>query len=163
MRVLASRTQTDQLWLGDITTTTSTNKLLIFAAMPFAPEYDDVYFVAMAPAAGSVNAVCKRVDQEDFTGDVVKEIQRLIHACDAVVVDLSEAKPNVLYEAGFAHALERPTVHICSTPMEQLPFDVRNWNTIKYSKGQTHKLKNELTKAFKQINSKNSTSDLIFK
>src|SRR5712692_7103428 len=44
----------------------------------------------------------------------------------------SPGKPNVLYEAGFAHALGKPTVHICSTPLSALPFDVRNWNTIAY-------------------------------
>ena len=29
----------------------------------------------------------------------------------AVIVDLSEAKPNVLYEAGYAHALNKPCIH----------------------------------------------------
>ena len=55
----------------------------------------------------------------------------------AVIADLSESKPNVLYEAGLAHALKRPSVHICSTPIADLPFDVRNWNTIFCRRGQT--------------------------
>ena len=118
----------------------------IFAAMPFSGDYDDTYFVAMAYAAESVGAVCERVDHEDFQGDVVDEIKRLIHRSVAVISDLSESKPNVLYETGFAHALSLPTVHICSTPLSQLPFDVRNWNTIEYSKGQTHSLRNVLAK-----------------
>jgi hypothetical protein len=40
----------------------------------------------------------------EFQGSVVDEIQRLIRQSVAVIVDLSEAKPNVLYEAGYAHA-----------------------------------------------------------
>lgn len=123
----------------------------IFAAMPFAPEYDDVYFVAMAPAADSVAAVCKRIDQEKFAGDIVEEIERSIRAAKVVIADLSEAKSNVLYETGFAHALGKPTIHICSTSLDQLPFDVRNWNTIKYVKGQTHKLKDDLIIQLKEI------------
>ena len=63
----------------------------------------------------------------EFAGDIVDEIRRLIEASIAVIIDLSEAKPNVLYEAGYVHALGKPTVHICSTPMSGLPFDVRNW------------------------------------
>jgi hypothetical protein len=118
----------------------------IFAAMPFSNDYDDTYFVAMAYAADSVGAVCRRVDREDFQGDIVDEIKRLIRGCVAVIADLSESKPNVLYETGFAHALNLPTVHICCTSLDRLPFDVRNWNTILYSKGQTHSLRDVMAK-----------------
>ena len=112
----------------------------VFAAMPFDPKYDDTYFVAMAHAAESIGAVCKRVDGEEFSGDIVGEIQALIKSAIAVIVDLSESRPNVLYEAGYSHALERPTIHICSTPFRDLPFDVAHWNTIGYRRGQTHDL-----------------------
>jgi len=116
----------------------------IFAAMPFTREYDDTYFVAISYAAEQVGAACVRVDQTEFTGDVVEEIKRLIRESIAVIVDLSESRANVLYEAGYAHALEKPSVHICSTDLSMLPFDVRNWNTIKYNKGQTTALKEPL-------------------
>ena len=42
--------------------------------------------------------------------------------------------------------LKKPTVHICSTPPSQLPFDVQNWSTLSYSCGQTAKLRNPLTR-----------------
>jgi hypothetical protein len=123
----------------------------IFAAMPFDRGYDDTYFVAMSYAAERVDAACTRVDREEFTGDIVEEIKRLIKTSVAVVVDLSEGKPNVLYEAGFAHALAKPTVHICSTSMSELPFDVRNWNTLKYRRGQTIKLREPLARRLEAI------------
>jgi hypothetical protein len=118
----------------------------VFAAMPFDRKYDDTYFVALSYAAEKINAACTRVDRTEFSGDIVEEIKRLIHSSIAVVVDLSESKPNVLYEAGFSHALRKPTVHICSTPLEQLPFDVRNWNTLPYKTGQTSALRDPLAK-----------------
>ena len=123
----------------------------IFAAMPFTREYDDTYFVAMSYAAEKVDAVCKRVDQTEFTGDIVEEIKRMIRESSAVIVDLSEGKPNVLYEAGYSHALDKPSVHISSTDMSSLPFDVRNWNTIKYNKGQTTALRKPLVNSLKAI------------
>jgi hypothetical protein len=123
----------------------------IFAAMPFNPEYDDVYFVAMAYAANSVDAVCKRVDQEEFCGDIVERIKSMILDSVAVIVDLSGGKSNVLYEAGYAHALEKPTVHICSTPTDQLPFDVSHWNTIQYTMGQTYHLRDKLAKRLRSV------------
>jgi nucleotide-binding universal stress UspA family protein len=112
----------------------------VFAAMPFDSEYNDVFFVAMARACERVDATCKRIDREEFVGDIVAYIHELIRNSIAVIADLSDALPNVLYEVGYAHALSLPTVHICSTPLDQLPFDVRNWNTLPYSRGQTHQL-----------------------
>ncbi len=123
----------------------------VFAAMPFDRKYDDTYFVAMAHAAESIGAVCRRVDQEEFSGDIVSQIQALIRSAIAVIVDLSESRPNVLYEAGYSHALEKPSIHICSTPLQDLPFDVAHWNTIGYRRGQTHRLKIPLARRLKAI------------
>ena len=119
---------------------------IVFAAMPFDREYDDTYFVAMTHAANKVKAICKRVDLIEFSGDIVEEIKRLIRESIAVIVDLSGSKPNVLYEAGFAHALKKPTVHICSTPFSDLPFDISHWNTIAYNRGQTNALREPLAR-----------------
>jgi hypothetical protein len=123
---------------------------LVFAAMPFAPQYEDVFFIAMRYAAEQVGAVCTRVDRREFQGSVVDEIQRLIRKSVAVFVDLSEAKPNVLYETGYAHALKKPCIHICSTSMEKLPFDVLQWKTTKYNPGQTYKLGKELAQRLEE-------------
>jgi hypothetical protein len=121
-----------------------TRKRHIFAAMPFDVKYDDVYFVAMTYAAEQIDSVCLRVDRVEYSSDIVSEIQRLIRSSVAVIADLSESRPNVLYEAGYAHALKRPTVHICSTPLGELPFDVAHWNTISYRQGQTFQLRERL-------------------
>jgi hypothetical protein len=123
---------------------------LVFAAMPFAPQYEDVFFIAMSYAAAQVGAVCDRVDRREFQGNVVDEIQSMIRRSIAVFVDLSEAKPNVLYETGYAHALKKPCIHICSTPLDKLPFDVLQWKTTKYNPGQIHKLGKELAHRLKQ-------------
>ncbi len=116
----------------------------VLAVMPFAAEYEDVYFVAMVDAARAVGAACRRLDREDYVGDAVQKLTSLICECDVVIADISDANPNVMYEVGYAHALERPTVHICSTPLDELPFDVRNWNTLAYTKGRTHALRDDL-------------------
>ncbi len=128
----------------------TTVERLIFAAMPFAPQYEDVFFIAMSYAAEQAGAVCDRVDRREFQGNVVDEIQKLIRKSVAVFVDLSEAKPNVLYETGYAHALKKPCIHICSTPLEKLPFDVLQWKTTKYNPGQIHKLRKELALRLKE-------------
>jgi hypothetical protein len=129
---------------GEIKTISKIRKSHVFAAMPFDAKYDDVYFVDMTYAAEKNDAVCIRVDQLEYSGDIVSEIHKQIRRAIAVVADLSESRPNVLYEVGYAHALKKPTVHICSTPIGELPFDVAHWNTIQYGKGQTHLLRDQL-------------------
>ena len=59
--------------------------------------------------------------------------------------------PNLLYEAGYAHALNKPCIHICSTSTEKLPFDVSHWKTTMYHPGQTHKLAKELAQRLKAV------------
>ncbi|MGB2963575.1 MAG: hypothetical protein WBB69_06270 [Anaerolineales bacterium] len=123
----------------------------IFAAMPFDIKYQDVYFVAMAEAADRINAVCNRVDQEEFSGDIVEKIKSMINTSVAVIADLSESNPNVMYEVGYAHGKKKPTVHICSTPLKELPFDVAQWNTISYRRGQTYKLGEKIYTRLKEL------------
>jgi len=123
----------------------------IFAAMPFDIKYQDVYFVAMAEAADRINAVCRRVDQEEYSGDIVKKIKSMIDESAAVIADLSESNPNVLYEVGYAHGKDIPTVQVCSTPLGDLPFDVAHWNTIPYQQGQTHQLGEKIFARLKEI------------
>jgi hypothetical protein len=126
-------------------------KSTVFAAMPFSSEYNDTFFVAMAYAAEKIGAACIRVDHQDFEGDIITEIKRLIKDSIAAIIDFSESKPNVLYEAGYAHASGIPTVHICSTPLNDLPFDVRNTTTMAYKKGDTHSLRKKLAKRLKAV------------
>lgn len=97
-------------------------------------------FIAARQAAAAIGATCTRIDQEDFVGDVTEEIRAQITSSSAVIADLSEANPNVMYEVGFADALRKPTVLICSTPLSQLPFDVRNLNALEYTKGAINRL-----------------------
>lgn len=129
----------------------TSSKKTVFAAMPFSADYEDVFFVAMVNAASRAGAVCKRVDKEDFVDDVVQKIEQMIDESDAVIADLSESRPNVLYEAGFARALYIPCVHICSTPIDKLPFDVSHKNTMAYKKGQTTHLRAKLTARLKTV------------
>lgn len=129
----------------------STDAVTVFAAMPFAAEYEDTFFVAMVAACEQVGAKCVRVDREDFSGDSVSKVESLIRQSSAVIADLSESRPNVLYEAGFAHALGIPVIPICSTQLEQLPFDIRNWNFMNYARGQTNRLREALAKRLRAI------------
>jgi hypothetical protein len=123
----------------------------VFAAMPFATEFDDVFLVSMAAAAKKNGVTCVRVDREAFEGDVVAHIKKQIDRCAAVIADLSGAKANVLFEVGYAHGRRKAIVPISSTPLSDLPFDVRNWNTLSYRQGQTHALIAPLARRLRKV------------
>jgi len=128
---------------------TTKSRGIVFCAMPFAKKYLDVYFFAMRYAASKVGAEARRADMPLVSGDVVKHVKTLIRDSIAVIADLSESRPDVLYEVGYAHALIRPTVHICSTPFARLPFTVKTWAAIPYSKGEVYALRKTLTQALR--------------
>lgn len=126
-------------------------KKKIFAAMPFAEIYDDTFVVGMQPATLEVNCECVRVDQIDFTGEIVSKIKETINDCVCVIADLSDNSPNVLYEMGYAEGIGLPVIQICSSPLEETSFDVRNNFTIQYNLGQTAKLKERLIPILKSL------------
>lgn len=123
----------------------------VFASMPFAMQYDDTFLVAIQPAAINLGAIAERVDHNGQAGNVVTQIQTMIKAAEVVVADLSDSRPNVLHEVGYAEALGKPVVQICSTPSSQLPFNVRNNQTIQYSIGQTAKLQKKLETELQKV------------
>lgn len=98
----------------------------VFAAMPFAKNYDDTFEVGIQGACLQLGYKAIRVDHQSFVGDIVVEIKKLIKKSVAVVGDLSDGRPNVLYEVGYAEAAKRKVIQICSTSMDNVPFDVRN-------------------------------------
>jgi hypothetical protein len=124
---------------------------IVFASMPFRPQYEDVYWFAMTAAAQAIGATCVRVDCEDFDGDIALKIATDIEPSVAVIVDLSESNPDVLYEAGYARRHGTPCVQICSTPLQELPFNVRNVNTIHYRLGQIHALRDPMIRRLTAI------------
>ncbi len=125
-------------------------KHTIFVAMPFAGKYDDT-FNACINAAKKVNAGCKRCDKEDFSGDIIRKTKEFISGASAIIVDLSESNPNVLYEAGYAEGLAKGSVLVCSTPLADLPFNVSTLKVIPYNIGQTCKLTSKLIRSLRKI------------
>lgn len=112
---------------------------VIFAAMPYEPQFDDIFDVFVR-AADEVGGAIKRVDKSVFNGSTVEAIKRAIRGCRFLVADLTDHNPNVLFEIGFAKARPKNTVHVCASPRRELPFDVRDDYAIKYKVGRTTKV-----------------------
>jgi hypothetical protein len=123
----------------------------VFASMPFASRYDDTFLVAISPAALAMNATADRIDHNGESGDVITQVKAMIRRATVVVADLSESRPNVCHEIGYAEALGRPVIQICATSVKKLPFNLRNNQTIIYSIGQSANLKSRLQKELAKV------------
>lgn len=126
----------------------------IAVMMPFDQKYQST--------ADTIRKVCEnsgykaeRVDDHSNPGDIVVEIKQLIRTSPYVIADLSDLKPNVCYEVGYAHALRKPTIIITSTPSATLPFDIAHMRYISYeNNGEGHvKLQHELSAAVESLKS----------
>jgi hypothetical protein len=131
--------------------TPSTPRKRVFAAMPLDRAYDDVFYVAIVGAARRVRADAGRIDQDYFTGDIVDRIKARITSADAVVADVSGSRPSVLFEIGYAEGRGVDVVQIAHTPMADLPFDIRNNQTLRYEQGCLHAFTTTLATALKDI------------
>lgn len=103
----------------------------IFVIMPFSPELDDVYHLGIREVVESLNYSCKRVDEMEFTGDILDEIYNSIINSKIIVAEVSNPNPNVYYEVGYAHALNKPVILI-TKEVSSTPFDLKMYNHIVY-------------------------------
>jgi hypothetical protein len=128
----------------------------VFIAMPFssvhgATRYNNVYRYGMLKAAKAVGIGTFRVDYQGDWADIVQEIKSHIESSLFVVADLSETRPNVLYEVGYAHACGRKTILISSEAGARHPFDVAHDKIHTYDINDVAALDRYLRRAFREL------------
>jgi hypothetical protein len=102
-----------------------------FIAMPFQSSFADRFHYGIARPLRNLGLICERMDELNFTGDVVAMMRRRIAEASIVVADISSANPNVYLEIGYAWASGRPTVLLCDSESQPL-FDVRGHRFLQY-------------------------------
>ncbi|WP_263367313.1 TIR domain-containing protein [Edaphobacter bradus] len=103
-----------------------------FVMMPFADPLGGYYASIYKPAIEKAQLRAIRADAEIYgTGKIIDQIWNGIHTARILVAELTGRNPNVLYELGIAHALEKPVVLVSSNE-EDVPFDIRHVRVIYY-------------------------------
>lgn len=104
-------------------------------------DFNDVYDSIIYPAitgdamkqAGGPEIDCIRCDKIAQAGWIYRLMISQIYDADVAIVDLSTFNPNVFYELGVRHALRRAvTVLLCRDGTGALPFNIADFNYIKY-------------------------------
>jgi hypothetical protein len=111
----------------------SMNPRLVFAIMPFAPEFHDVYQLAIKPTVEELGLECKRADDFFHIRDIMDVIRENITAARLIVADMSDNNPNVFYELGYAQGIGKSVILI-TKDRSKVPFDLRAINSIEYTR-----------------------------
>jgi hypothetical protein len=106
-------------------------KPFVFVLMPFHKDFQDVYELGIKAACELAGAHCERVDEQHFLGSMLDRVYNQIAKADIIVADMTGQNPNVFYEVGYAHALNKQVILATQKP-DDIPFDVKHYPHIVY-------------------------------
>src|SRR3990172_13294104 len=104
-----------------------------FVMMPFADPLGSYYEKVYKPAIEKAGLTPIRADNEIFgTGKIIDQVWTGINSEKVLIEELTDRNPNVFYELGLAHALQKPVVLVSSNEKD-VPFDVQHIRVIYYN------------------------------
>lgn len=122
---------TSSIIIHDFTSTY--NRPKAFVVMQFGKNYDDLYFDVIKPICEEKGYEVYRADESMQTGLVINDIIESIKNAAVIIADITPDNPNVFYEIGFSHALNKDTILLNEKEKrEKLPFDISGFRTIFY-------------------------------
>ena len=118
----------------------------IFVLTPFHPDFDKTFNVVREVCLNT-NYQCFRGDEQDFKSDIFPHILKFIASSEIIIANITGRNPNVFYELGIAHALNKKVILIAEFDSD-LPVDLKSKRVLFYKdlKDLYHKLPYELLK-----------------
>lgn len=104
-----------------------------FVISPFGEPFDDYYEKVYAPAIAKADLHPIRGDEVYSTGAVIEDIFAAISSSVMVLCDATGKNPNVNYELGVAHALQKPAI-IITQSVSDVPFDYKHLRVVVYDR-----------------------------
>lgn len=122
---------------------------LIFVLTPFHESFRHEYSSIVA-VGSELGLKVTRGDEKVNSGEIFPQILKSIVEARLIVAIISGRNPNVFYELGIAHALNKPVVLLASSDSNtEIPFDVKSKSILFYN--DARELKFKLLKALAQI------------
>jgi hypothetical protein len=127
---------------GITQTDLSVDPKLVLVLTPFDPIYAGTY-KTITDVCQRVGLRCLRGDEEYTREDILSHILKIMVRSRLIIANVSGRNPNVFYELGIAHAMDKTTILI-SEGLD-LPFDVQSKRILVYQTDEA--LRKELTEA----------------
>lgn len=108
---------------------------LVFVIMPFRGQDMTDAYAAIKDECKKLKLRAKRVDENSGSGLIIREITDLIERSEFIVCDLTNERPNVYYELGYAHGVGNEAMDILLIAKEGtiLHFDIAPLRVQYYS------------------------------
>lgn len=136
-------------------------KFFCFVLMPFTADFDDIYNYGIKESCKEAGTYCERVDEQIFQETILQRIYNQIDKADLIIADMTGRNPNVFYEVGYAHALNKPTI-LLTQNADDIPFDLKHFPHIVYDK-KISLIREELTRRISWFKDNNKTVITSFK
>jgi hypothetical protein len=137
--------------------TADTKRGYAFVAMPMDPNdgrLEDT-LDAIKEAARRCGLHAERVDEPEYNERITDRILDSIQRAEYVIVDLSRSKPNVFFEAGYAHGIGKTPVYVAEEGTK-LEFDLKDYPVIFY--GSFKELREKLEKRLRATSKRKQRS-----
>lgn len=102
-----------------------------FIVMQFKSPYNELYNEVIKCVCKEMGFKAIRVDECFNSSMVISDIVNLIAESKVIIAEITPQNPNVYYEVGYAHALNKPTILLAETT-EKLPFDISPFRVLVY-------------------------------
>ena len=106
-----------------------------FVIMPFREKefQQSIYSDVIKPFIEEEFKIsCYRVDEDNLPDRIDNKIYSYILRAAFVVAEVTTRNPNVLYELGLAHMLEKDCIILTQTPHSEVPFDINRISAEPY-------------------------------
>lgn len=132
----------------------------VFVIMKFGDEIlDSAYRAVYKPVTKRFGLSCVRIDEIPDSGKISDQILEAIAESKYIIADLSGARPNCYYEAGFAHALGKEII-LTIRDGEAAHFDLQGHRFIQWKTESDLKKKvGQRIKALETSNAKTASTE----
>ena len=105
---------------------------LCFVVMPFRAELNFFYLYLRQHLQERHGLRVERGDHRILTVPLLEKIRGQIVEAKVLIADITGRNPNVFYELGLAHALEKPVILLTQDQAEDIPTDIRHLEFVRY-------------------------------
>ncbi len=133
-----------------------------FVIMPYSEDSNNNYNI-IKEVFSNQGLETVRADEVISAGQSISEkIKELISKSDIIICDVTGNNPNVMYELGFAHGINKPVILIASN-INELRIDIANYRIIIVDKNQKSReqLSKGLTETLEEIRKDSRRKKLI--
>jgi len=124
----------------------------VFVIMPFADEFMPIYDDHIKKVVEDMSHKIIRGDDSFSRRSVMNKIWSQMNNAKLIIAECTGQKPNVFYELGMAHTLDKSVVMITQN-IKDIPFDIHHLEVIEYEytpRG-TIKLEEKLKSAIEKL------------